>query len=111
MDDKAFEASLEQMGEANVRANLEHPSQFGADAAKARAWLNKREAARQDEQRQAMFASVRSADEAAQVARESAEASRRSAMWTMIAAIVSALGLVINTFNSLGWLDWAKHTN
>jgi hypothetical protein len=109
MDDKAFDASLDEMGEANVRANLEHTNHFGGDTAKARAWVLKREAARDDEQRQAMFASVRSADAAAQVARESAVASRRSAFWTMIAAIVSSIGLVLSTLSSLGWLDWAKH--
>jgi hypothetical protein len=40
----------------------------------------------------------------------SAEALRRFAFWTMIAAIVSAPGVTMNAADTLGWLDWAKHT-
>jgi hypothetical protein len=76
---------------------------------KARAWLNRKEAVRQDEQRQAMFASVRASSEAAQVSSESAQASRRSAFWTMIAAIAAALGVLLNTAINLGWMEWARH--
>jgi hypothetical protein len=108
-DVQQFEAELAKRGEAAVRADLDHTNQFGDNTAKARAWLIKQEAGRQNEERQAMFASVRASNDAAQVSRQSAEASRRSAFWTMIAAIVSALGVALNAANALGWLDWAKH--
>ena len=107
-DVQQFEAELAKRGEAAVRADLDHTNHFGGNTAKARAWLIKQEAGRQDEERQAMFASVRASNDAAQVSRQSAEASRRSAFW-MIAAIVSALGVALNAANALGWLDWAKH--
>lgn len=108
-EEQRFEAELAKRGEAAVQADLDHTTQPGDNTAKARAWLNKQEAGRQDEQRQAMFASARASSDAAQLSRQSAEASRRSAFWTMIAAIVSALGVALNAANTLGWLDWAKH--
>jgi hypothetical protein len=104
-----FEATLEERGEASVKADLAHTNHFGADTLKVQVWLNRKEAERQDEQRQSMFASVRSAKDAAQIARESARASQRSALWTMVAAIVTVVGVALNALSSLGWLDWAKH--
>ncbi len=104
-----FEQRLEARGEAQVKADLDSTNDFGPDTVKARAWLNRKEASRQDEQRQAMFASVRASSEAAQVSSESAQAARRSAFWTMIAAIAAALGVLLNAAINLGWMDWARH--
>lgn len=39
---------------------------------------------------------------------QAAAAAKRSAFWTMIAAIVSAVGVVLSTVAALGMLDWAK---
>ncbi|MDP9646627.1 MULTISPECIES: hypothetical protein [Paraburkholderia] len=47
--------------------------------------------------------------DAANAAHTSATAARRSAFWTMIAAIASALGVAVNAALNLGWLDWARH--
>jgi len=47
--------------------------------------------------------------EAADAAHTSASAARRSAFWTMIAAIASALGVAVNAALNLGWLEWARH--
>jgi hypothetical protein len=47
--------------------------------------------------------------DAATAAHTSALSARRSAFWTMIAAIASALGVVVNAALNLGWLDWARH--
>jgi hypothetical protein len=47
--------------------------------------------------------------DAATAAHTSALSARRSAFWTMIAAIASALGVVVNASLNLGWLDWARH--
>ncbi|MBC8749447.1 hypothetical protein OKW43_004692 [Paraburkholderia sp. WC7.3g] len=47
--------------------------------------------------------------DAAAGAHTSARAARRSAFWTMIAALASALGLVVNAALNLGWLEWARH--
>ncbi len=47
--------------------------------------------------------------DAAAAAHTSALAARRSAFWTMIAAIASALGVLVNAALNLGWLDWATH--
>jgi hypothetical protein len=55
-----------------------------------------------------MFASVAAANDAAQIARASAEASRRSAFWTMIAALAATLGVLVNAAIALGWLDWLR---
>ena len=37
------------------------------------------------------------------------EASRRSAFWTMIAALAATAGVLVNAAIALGWLDWLKH--
>ncbi|CAB3725005.1 hypothetical protein [Paraburkholderia rhynchosiae] len=47
--------------------------------------------------------------DAANAAHTSATAARRSAFWTMIAAIASALGVAVNAALNLGWLEWARH--
>jgi hypothetical protein len=47
--------------------------------------------------------------DAATASQASALVARRSAFWTMIAAIASALGVIINAAINLGWLDWARH--
>lgn len=47
--------------------------------------------------------------DAATASHASALIARRSAFWTMIAAIASALGVIINAAINLGWLDWARH--
>jgi hypothetical protein len=47
--------------------------------------------------------------DAATAAHTSAQSARRSAFWTMIAAIASALGVVVNAALNLGWLEWARH--
>lgn len=101
----------EAAGEASIRADLEEtPEADSADpeAASKRAWLRTKDAARQDEQFRAMFASVSSANDAAQLARDSAQASRRSAFWTMIAALAATAGVIINAAIALGWLDWLR---
>ncbi|SAL62617.1 hypothetical protein AWB71_03567 [Caballeronia peredens] len=106
----------EVAGEASIRADLDEAAEpgesaeSGADpeAAYKRAWLRRREATRQDEQFRAMFASVTSANDAAQLARDSAQASRRSAFWTMIAALAAAIGVLVNAAIQLGWLDWLR---
>lgn len=53
-------------------------------------------------------ASTKDAAEAATIARESVVAAKRSAFWTMVAAIVAALGMVFSAAATLGWLDWSK---
>ncbi|WP_150590651.1 hypothetical protein [Pandoraea eparura] len=48
---------------------------------------------------------------AAASARESAnaaKAAKRSAFWTMVAGIAAAVGVLLNTALSLGWLDGLK---
>jgi hypothetical protein len=50
-----------------------------------------------------------SSKQAADASKESAAAARNSAFWTMIAAIASAVGILVNAAINLGWLDWAKH--
>ena len=47
--------------------------------------------------------------DAATAAHTSALIARRSAFWTMIAAIASATGVVVNAALNLGWLEWARH--
>jgi hypothetical protein len=47
--------------------------------------------------------------DAATAAHRSARAARRSSFWTMIAALASALGVVVNAALNLGWLEWARH--
>src|SRR5258705_8754553 len=47
--------------------------------------------------------------DAANAASASAEIARRSAFWTMIAAVASALGVLVSAAINLGWMDWAKH--
>ncbi|WP_233849161.1 hypothetical protein [Paraburkholderia sp. HD33-4] len=47
--------------------------------------------------------------DAATAAHISSRAARRSAFWTMIAALASALGVVVNAALNLGWLEWARH--
>ncbi len=57
-------------------------------------------------------AAERAAKDSADTARislEAAVAAKRSARWTMFAAIASAIGIVINALLVLGWLDWAKN--
>ncbi|WP_250451355.1 hypothetical protein [Caballeronia sp. ATUFL_M2_KS44] len=104
----------EAAGEASIRADLdEAPEADSADSAdpetaSKRAWLRTKDAARQDEQFRAMFASVSSANDAAQLARDSAQASRRSAFWTMIAALAATAGVILNAAIALGWLDWLR---
>ncbi|TCK43347.1 hypothetical protein B0G84_1677 [Paraburkholderia sp. BL8N3] len=99
----------EAAGEASIRAQLEEEgSPADAEAHAKRAWLFQKEAGRQNEERRAMFASVAAANDAAQIARASAEASRRSAFWTMIAALAATLGVLVNAAIALGWLDWLR---
>ncbi|BAN23033.1 hypothetical protein [Caballeronia insecticola] len=113
---KARYRRYEAQGEASIRADLDEAAESaesadpGTDpeAAYKRAWLRRREAGRQDEQFRAMFASVSSANDAAQLARDSAQASRRSAFWTMIAALAAAIGVLVNAAIQLGWLDWLR---
>ncbi|WP_250499407.1 hypothetical protein [Caballeronia sp. GAWG1-5s-s] len=97
--------SYEAAGEASIRAQLDAAPSADPEAAHKRAWLHAKDTARQDEQFRAMFASVSSANDAAQLARESAEASRRSAFWTMIAALAATAGVIVNLAIALGWLD------
>ena len=99
----------EAAGEASIRAELDEASPADAETFAKRAWLFQKEEGRQDEQRKAMFASVAAANDAAQIARDSAEASRRSAFWTMIAALAATAGVLVNAAIALGWLDWLKH--
>ncbi|MGF6955574.1 hypothetical protein [Paraburkholderia youngii] len=47
--------------------------------------------------------------DAAAAAHTSARAARRSAFWTMIAALAAATGVVVNAALNLGWLEWARH--
>jgi len=47
-------------------------------------------------------------EQSAKGAEQAALSAKRSASWTMMAAIVSFLGIVITAATSLGWLDWAK---
>ncbi|WP_250472216.1 hypothetical protein [Caballeronia sp. GAFFF1] len=106
--DEAREArfrSYEAAGEASIRAQLDAAPSADPEAAHKRAWLHAKDTARQDEQFRAMFASVSSANDAAHLARESAEASRRSAFWTMIAALAATAGVIVNMAIALGWLD------
>ncbi|AQG98493.1 hypothetical protein A9R05_06350 [Burkholderia sp. KK1] len=98
----------EAAGETSVRADLDEAADGDPEAPFKRAWLRRKDAARQDEQFRAMFASVTSANDAAQLARDSAQASRRSAFWTMIAALASAIGVIVNAAIALGWLDWLR---
>ncbi|SAK56038.1 hypothetical protein [Caballeronia ptereochthonis] len=100
--------SYEAQGESSIRADLDESADTDPEAAYKRAWLRGKEATRQDEQFRAMFASVASANDAAQLARDSARASRRSAFWTMIAALAAASGVVLNAAIELGWLDWLR---
>lgn len=95
-------------GEASIRADLDSTDAADPETGFKRAWLHRQESARQDEQFRAMFASVTSANDAAQLARESAQASRRSAFWTMIAALAAMAGVIVNAAIALGWLEWLR---
>lgn len=48
-------------------------------------------------------------EQSAKGAEQAALSAKRSASWTMMAAIVSFLGIVLTAAITLGWLDWAKH--
>ena len=98
----------EAAGETSVRADLDESADADPEAPFKRAWLRGKDATRQDEQFRAMFASVSSANDAAQLARDSAQASRRSAFWTMIAALAATTGVIVNAAIALGWLDWLR---
>ncbi|MDR5854416.1 hypothetical protein P9239_11930 [Caballeronia sp. LZ062] len=100
--------SYEAAGEASIRADLDAAADSDPEAATKRAWLHAKDVTRQNEQFRAMFASVSSANDAARLARESADASRRSAFWTMIAALAAAAGVIVNMAIALGWLDWMR---
>lgn len=52
---------------------------------------------------------VDATEQSAKGAEQAALSSKRSAFWTMIAALVSLAGIVITAATTLGWLDWAKH--
>jgi hypothetical protein len=65
--------------------------------------------ARMESSAQIAHAAASASRDAATAAQTSARAARRSSFWTMIAAIASALGVVVNAALNLGWLDWARH--
>jgi hypothetical protein len=56
-----------------------------------------------------VWAAASASRDAAAAAHTSARAARRSAFWTMIAALASATGVVVNAALNLGWLEWARH--
>lgn len=47
-------------------------------------------------------------EQSAKGAEQAASSAKRSAFWTMTAAIVSFVGIAITAATTLGWLDWAK---
>ena len=47
-------------------------------------------------------------EQSAKGAEQAALAAKRSAFWTMNAAIVSLVGIVVAAATTLGWLDWAR---
>jgi hypothetical protein len=98
----------EATGEASIRAELEASSPVDDEVFAKRAWLFQKEEGRQNEQRRAMVASAAAAHDAARDARDSAQAARRSAFWTMIAALAATVGVLVNAAIALGWLDWLK---
>lgn len=51
---------------------------------------------------------VDATEQSAKGAEQAALSSKRSAFWTMIAALVSLAGIVITAATTLGWLDWAR---
>ncbi|MBB1630256.1 hypothetical protein [Cupriavidus sp. UME77] len=116
-----FERSLKQdfmeifssKGEAWVRAHLEEGGWTAPQAAWAREYLHDCNLRRAEDVEEARR---REAEKGLQIsaasvaiARASAEASRRSAKWAMVAAGVTAFGIVVSAAQSLGWLEWAKH--
>lgn len=52
---------------------------------------------------------VDASEQSAKGAEQAALSAKRSAFWTMIAALVSFVGIVITAATTLGWLDWAKN--
>ncbi|MCC8404824.1 hypothetical protein LJ655_23620 [Paraburkholderia sp. MMS20-SJTN17] len=65
--------------------------------------------ARMEASSQIAQAAASASRDAATAAHTSARAASRSAFWTMIAALASALGVVVNAALNLGWLEWARH--
>jgi predicted DNA-binding ribbon-helix-helix protein len=87
----------EEKGEAWARANLENLNP--AIRVHIREWLEERaqeaSALRDLEQRRLAQDAIDAARDAATVAREAAMASEKSAKWTMIAALVALIGVVV----------------
>jgi hypothetical protein len=85
-----------------------------------REWMYRKQetqqAAADDERRQLSYRALAASEQSSHEARDaalasqrSADVARRSAFWTMVAALVSLLGILVNAAVNLGWLDWARH--
>ena len=119
----------DEAGTPAARAHIESAGSTPESRDWTREWLyhelETRQAARDDEQRELSFRSLAASEHSSEAARQSAQEShsaarasqqsasiaRRSAFWTMIAALASLLGVLTNAAISLGWLDWAKHVS
>jgi hypothetical protein len=114
-------------GAPAARAHIESAAASPESRDWAREWMYRKieaqQQAKDSEQRELSFRSLSASEHSSEAARESARAShsaaeasqrsatvaRWSAFWTMIAALASLLGVVVNAALNLGWLDWAKH--
>jgi hypothetical protein len=117
----------DEAGSPAARAHIESDASSPESRDWAREWMYRKtdaeQAAKNDEQRELSFRSLRASEQsseaahlsaresraAAQASEHSATVARKSAFWTMIAALASLLGILVNAALGLGWLDWAKH--
>lgn len=107
-------------GTPAARAHIESDRSSPESRDWTREWMYRKQETQQatadDERRQLSYRalaasehSTQEAREAAMASRQSADVARRSAFWTMVAAFVSLLGILVNAAINLGWLDWARH--
>ena len=89
-----FIAKLETMGEQNVSATV-HADTWGDKRTLAISWLETKRKARELKAADDADESRRFTAEALRVTRDAAEAAKRSASWTMVAAMAAAARVVV----------------
>ena len=94
-------AECEKLGEAAVRAMVDAGS-FGGHSAFHRQWLleksDERLSQRETEERQRNERALAAAEQSAAASERAAMAARDSARWTMWAAVVALLSIVVQNF-------------
>ena len=100
-DKNSVFAECEKLGEAAVRAMVDAES-FGNHSAFHRQWLiekaDERSRLRETEERQRNERALAAAEKSAAASERAAMAARDSARWTMWAAVVALLSIVVSHF-------------